>query len=79
MSRVNLIDNQLDVEPIYVGRSTVYINLKKELSQKEKDSLSEYINSTEEKLKNENFVNNAPPEVIEGTKKRLAEAKKKLV
>jgi valyl-tRNA synthetase len=78
MSRVNLVDKKMDVEPKNINSSTVYIDLSKELSDKEKQDLEKYIKSTEAKLANNDFVNNAPEKVIEDTKKRLAEAKNKL-
>gem|GEM_PF-5043894 len=78
MSRVNLVDKQIDVDPIIVNSSKIYINLKKELSDKERQSLEQYIKNTEAKLKNDSFVNNAPESVIEDVKKRLQEAKQKL-
>lgn len=78
LARVKMIDNDLGQKPIKVGNSKVYINLHKELSPKERESLEKYIKSTEAKLNNENFVNNAPANVIEDTKIRLEEAKKKL-
>lgn len=78
LSRIKLVEKKLDTEVIKIGSSKVYINLQKELSQKEKDSLEKYIKSTEAKLNNENFIHNAPPEVINDAKKRLEEAKKKL-
>ena len=63
--------------------TTIYtkgiINAVKIMTNKEKDNLEKYINSLEKKLKNKSFVNNAPIGVIKDNKKRLAEAKNKLV
>jgi valyl-tRNA synthetase len=78
MARVNLTDNKLDVEPIYVNSSKVLIDLSKEMSAKEKQDLEKYIKSLETKLANEKFTSSAPPEVVEETKRRLAQAKNKL-
>jgi valyl-tRNA synthetase len=78
MARVNLVDKKLDLEPIAINSSQVYINLSKELSDKERQDIEKYIKNTEAKLANSDFVSNAPEKVIEDTKKRLEEAKKKL-
>ncbi len=78
MARVNLTDKKVDVKAVAINSSKVFIDLTKELSDKEKQDLEKYIKNTEAKLANEKFVNNAPLEVIEDTKKRLAEAKNKL-
>lgn len=78
LSRVNLVDNKIDTKPIAINSSQVYINLEKELSAKEKESLRKYIKDTEAKLANDNFISNAPAKVIEDTRQRLKEAKRKL-
>ncbi|MBT7228321.1 class I tRNA ligase family protein, partial [Candidatus Parcubacteria bacterium] len=78
MARVNLTDKKVNVKPIAINSSKVFIDLTKELSDKEKQDLEKYIKNTEAKLANEKFVSNAPPQVIEDTKKRLAEAKNKV-
>ncbi len=78
MSRVNLVDKKLDLEPIAINSSKVYINLKKELSDKDIQDIEKFIKITEAKLANSDFVNNAPVKVIKDTKKRLAEAKNKI-
>lgn len=79
MARVKLTEQKIDTEPIFINSSKVFIDLSKELSAKEKQSLQNYIKATEAKLANEKFINNAPPKLVEETKKRLAEAKKKLI
>lgn len=78
LSRVKLVDRKLAVEPIVINSSQVYINLKKELSVKEKEDLEKYIKDVEAKLANQNFIGNAPAQVIEDTKQRLKDAKQKL-
>lgn len=78
MSRVNLTDKKVNVEAKYINSSIVYIDLTKEMTDKEKETLEKYIKTLEGKLANENFVKNAPDDVIEDTKKRLEEAKNKL-
>ncbi|MBT4209605.1 MAG: valine--tRNA ligase [Candidatus Komeilibacteria bacterium] len=78
MARVNLVDKKINVEAKLINSSTVYVDLSKELSDKEKQDLKKYIISTEAKLTNNEFINNAPAKVIEDTKKRLAEVKNKL-
>lgn len=47
-------------------------------SQKEIESLQQYIQSLERKLANDNFTKNAPAVVVEGERKKLAEARAKL-
>jgi valyl-tRNA synthetase len=49
------------------------------MTEKEKKDLEKYVKSMEAKLKNKSFVSNAPKNIIEDNKKRLAEAKNKLV
>lgn len=78
MSRVKLVDKKIDTEPIAINSSKVYINLSREMSDKEKQDLEKYIKSMEAKLANKDFLDNAPLAVIEDSKKRLEEAKKKL-
>ncbi len=46
--------------------------------EKEVASLQQYIQALERKLANENFTTNAPAAVVEGERKKLAEAKAKL-
>jgi len=79
MSRVNLIKLKLPVEPIVINSSQVYINLKRELTDKERQSLEQYIKNTEAKLANQDFMRHAPPKVIADLQKKLAEAKQKLI
>ncbi|MBD3310959.1 MAG: valine--tRNA ligase [Candidatus Magasanikbacteria bacterium] len=69
-----------------VGGVEVYIKLggvvdfEKEKSRlnNEVSDLGKYINSLEKKLNNENFVDNAPAEVVEKEKGKMEEAKSKL-
>ncbi|MBT6691653.1 class I tRNA ligase family protein [Candidatus Parcubacteria bacterium] len=78
MARVNLIDEAVDVEPIYVNSSKVLIDLSREMSDKEKNDIEKYIKSLEIKLANEKFTSSAPPEVVAETKRRLEQARNKL-
>lgn len=78
LSRVNLVGQEIKVEPKYINSSIVYINLTKELTDKEKQALVKYISNLEAKLKNKKFTDNAPPEVIAETKKRLEQARQRL-
>ena len=78
MSRVNLIDKELELDSIIINNSKVWIDLKKELSDKEKKDLNKYIVSLENKLKNKKFTDNAPKEVIDKTKNSLKKAQDKL-
>ncbi|OGY93954.1 MAG: valine--tRNA ligase [Candidatus Komeilibacteria bacterium RIFOXYC1_FULL_37_11] len=78
MSRVNLVETKLELEPIMINSSQVYINLKRELSNKERQSLEQYIKNTQDKLANQDFMAHAPQKVIADIQKKLAEAKQKL-
>ncbi len=78
LARVKLSDEDIDVEPEKIWECSVYINLKKAMSDKEKEDLEKYIKSLEDKLSNASFVNNAPPQVVEENQKKLVEAKNKL-
>lgn len=78
LARVKLSDEDISVEPEKIWFCDIYINLKKEMSSKEKAELENYIKNLEEKLNNANFVNNAPKQVIEENQQKLADAKNKL-
>lgn len=78
LARVKLTDKDVEAEPEKIYSCDVYINLKKEMSAKEKEELENYIKSLELKLANDSFVQNAPPQVVEENQKKLAEAKQKL-
>jgi valyl-tRNA synthetase len=56
------------------------IDVKKERGRLEQeiDQTRKYIDSLESKLSNDNFVKNAPMEVVEKEKQKLAEAKEKM-
>ncbi len=47
----------------------------KERLEKEKQHIEPYITALEQKLANEQFVNNAPPQVVEQEKQKLSQAK----
>ncbi len=78
LARVKLTSEDIDVESAKIWFCEIYINLKKEMSPKEKAELENYIKSLEAKLANENFVSNAPAQVVEENQKKLAAAKNKL-
>ena len=59
------------LEVVDIGKET-------ERLQKEIDGVAPYVASQEKKLENKSFTDNAPPQVVEGEKKKLAEAKEKL-
>lgn len=69
------------------GKVEVFIDLEgvvdfakeKDRLRKEIDLIEPYANSLEKKLSNGQFVNNAPAAVVEDEKKKLAEAKEKLI
>jgi len=46
--------------------------------RKEKDNLEKYISTVRRKLENEDFIKNAPEEIVEQEKKKLKEAEEKL-
>ncbi len=56
------------------------IDLKAEAAkqQKEQEKLSKYVQAIEGKLKNEQFVKNAPAELVDGEKAKLQEARDKI-
>ncbi|MDP2812662.1 MAG: valine--tRNA ligase [bacterium] len=78
LSRVNLLDKKIALEPIAINSSQVWINLKKETSVKEKQDIANYIELLEQKLADDKFLQNAPAKIIEDTKKKLTEARKKI-
>jgi valyl-tRNA synthetase len=79
LARVNLLKDKINIEPKWLGGFPVYISLQKKLTSKIKQELEKYIKSLEAKLQNEKFIKQAPKAVIEETKKKLAEARKKLL
>ena len=54
------------------------ITLEIEKLQKELDYTKGFLKITEEKLANENFVKNAPQQLVEKEKKKLEDAKEKI-
>lgn len=78
LARVNLVKEKLELEPIVINSSRVWINLKKEISVKEIEEIRNYIKSLEEKLADEKFLNNAPEKIIEDTKRKLEEARNRV-
>jgi len=63
---------------IYVALSADLVDAEKLRLAKEIKNLEQYIPRVEGKLKNENFVKNAPPELVEEERGRLSEARGKL-
>jgi valyl-tRNA synthetase len=57
---------------------TVDVAAEKLRLQKEIDMVAPYVMSLEKKLSNDGFVKGAPAAVVEGEKKKLAEAKERL-
>lgn len=78
LSRITLVDDLPKAKSFSIGTTKGKINLVKDLSDKERQGLENYIKASEAKLKNKKFVDNAPPQVVAETKKRLEEAKNKL-
>ncbi|PJA89870.1 MAG: valine--tRNA ligase [Candidatus Magasanikbacteria bacterium CG_4_9_14_3_um_filter_32_9] len=89
ISELNFVDEALENEnliSIISGNYEIYLDLKgnknpeeeKERIQKEIDFVKPFIKVLEGKLSNKSFVENAPTEVVEVEKKKLAEAKEKL-
>ena len=78
LARVKLGDSKLAVEPIAINSSLVWINLKKAISDKDREALEEYIQSLEARLSDKNFVDNAPEAVVTATRDKLDKAKKSL-
>jgi valyl-tRNA synthetase len=63
---------------IYVALSADLVDVEKLRLAKEIKNIEQYIPRIEGKLSNENFVKNAPPEVVDEERARLNEAKEKL-
>jgi valyl-tRNA synthetase len=63
---------------IYVALSADLVDAEKLRLAKEIKNLEQYIPRVEGKLKNDNFVKNAPPELVEEERGRLSEARGKL-
>ncbi len=78
LARVKLVDHKLELKPIAINSSLVWINLKRSMSDKERMDLEHYIQGLEAKLVDKNFIDNAPQAVVEATRDKLAKAKKSL-
>jgi valyl-tRNA synthetase len=63
---------------IYVALSADLLDVEKLRLKKEIDNLTQYIPRVEGKLRNENFVKNAPPELVAEERQRLQDAQQKL-
>jgi len=79
LGRVTLREEKIDGQKFATAHTQGQINANKAMTEKEKKDLEKYVKSMEAKLKNKSFVSNAPKNIIEDNKKRLAEAKNKLV
>lgn len=73
---VNFVTGETEVFVEVV--EVVDVSKETERLQKEIDGVAPYVASQEKKLSNESFTGNAPPQVVEAEKKKLAEAKEKL-
>jgi len=76
-------DGYVKAGVLAIGNSFVKIagaDMEKEKKrlEKEKQDLEKYFNGLEAKLKNKNFVKNAPKQVVKTEKEKLAQAKEKL-
>ncbi len=78
LSRVNLIKKFLSKNKFSTRYSKGEINLKKELSNKDKEKLLKHIKSLENKLSNKDFIKNAPTKIVVGIKNKLRIMEKKL-
>jgi len=68
-----------DIATIYLRLdSAIDMSAEAERIGKQVDKLNSYINSLEKKLSNEKFVSNAPAEIVDAERERLAEAKEKI-
>ena len=76
LSRVNIVEEPLKINKFKTKYSKGEIDLIKELSQKEKDKLKKYKESLENKLKNKDFIKNAPPRIVKEIKDKLRVIKK---
>ncbi len=77
------IDNSLS---ILINKDKFFIETEQEINtaiqkaqlQKDLEHLKNFLNSVEKKLSNENFVQNAKPEVIKLERKKKADAEAKI-
>ncbi|MFZ5365090.1 MAG: valine--tRNA ligase [Patescibacteria group bacterium] len=67
-----------DIEIYLPLKGLIDIEKEKSRLEKEIENVKKYVDSQEKKLGNDEFVKNAPANVVEGEKAKLAEAKEKL-
>ena len=78
LARVELVPKLDKGQTINIGQSTIVIDLDQGLSDKERESLSDYCAKLKIQLSNKDFLNNAPRQVIDDLKEKLKQAEKKL-
>ena len=79
LARVQLVGKLAKAKVFKTSHSQGQINLTKAMSDKEKQSLQNYIQSLEAKLANEKFLAAAPRAVIEQSRENLENARHKLL
>ena len=70
----------VQTDKIYIGADTAPVDKSQQKAemQKEMDYLKGFLESVEKKLSNERFMSNAKPEVIDGERKKKADAEAKM-
>lgn len=78
LARVDLVAKLTTGQNLNLAHSQLVINLEQGLTDKERQALENYCQKLKEQLANPDFINNAPRQVIDGLKEKLAQAEKKL-
>jgi valyl-tRNA synthetase len=78
LARVELVSDLTNAQTINIGQSTIIIDLNQGLSDKERQSLTDYCAKLKIQLSNKDFINNAPRQVVDDLKEKLKQAEKKL-
>jgi len=78
LAGVTLQNSVIDGVKFNTTHGYFIVNLHKPLKEQELASMQKYIASLEAKLANKSFVDNAPRQVVDEVKEKLAQAKKKI-
>ncbi|MFA6253549.1 MAG: valine--tRNA ligase [Patescibacteria group bacterium] len=78
LAGVTLQNSVIDGVKFNTSHGYFIINLHKPLKEQELESMKKYITDLEAKLANKAFTENAPRQIVDETRKKLAQAKKKI-
>lgn len=78
LAGVTLQNSVIDGVKFNTSHGYFIINLHKPLKEQELENMKKYINDLEAKLANKAFTENAPRQIVDETRKKLAQAKKKI-